>query len=110
MQPGIGRAVVIGAVARNDIAGISPAIAGIIRRQRPQPERCEQFTANLFQSGDVSFRNKDRKWKADREDLVRADRGIGACVAHTIEAAAGIGIPEPLVKCGFDLIGKSPQL
>ena len=98
-QPGPDRALVIGAVAAPRAAFVAAAVAAdrcgeSVRRPRGEQLALDHRDARAA----LSSRGSMRVRQADREDLVRADRGVARVAVDHIVEAAGRLVPEQLVE------------
>ena len=90
-QPRPDGALVVGGVALGRAAAVVGPVAGIVGRERAQPERCQQGGGcSRRRPGARSPRRAARSGSDDREQLVRPDRGVVAAgpVDDVEEAAA----------------------
>ena len=77
-QPGPDRSLMIGGVARLQVAMVILFVIGIVRRKRAQPDRREQLAFDDLEHALPAFALQHRMIERDGEDLVRPDRGIVA--------------------------------
>jgi hypothetical protein len=95
-EPCPGRPLVVGSVPPQAVAAIRAEVGRIRRRQRSEPQPDPERSRDHVDDGSRPLGVEEVGFEADREQLVRAKRGIVAgWPVHNVEEAAAIPVPEP---------------
>ena len=98
-QPRPDGALMVGGVARPQVAVVAGLVIGVARRQRPQADRRQQPLANDVEHRRPPLGVEDRVGQGDGEDLVRpASRVVAVFAVHDVVNVAAGRVPEAVVK------------
>ena len=95
----------VGAVALARSAAVVGAIGRIGRREAAQSAGRQQVLLHQGQDLRRALALHQGKGQREGEELVGADRGIGAAGSEQIEEAAAVGIPKLCAEGVVDLVG-----
>src|SRR5665213_2682737 len=109
-EPRPHRTLVVGGIARAEIAVVFRLIIGIFRRKRPQAHRSQQFSLYRSEYGFPALSRQHGMGQGDREDLIGTAGGVVAffAVDHVEQASPGF-VPEAPVEGIARANGKVPE-